>query len=187
MDRKNQGRLYRTSARSPKRLYFFLSFCLETKGPKIQGRHHRSFPRPSKCLTLRSRSDFFEVKRQAPLREAQALSRPLQAQLGCRPSLPAQPGLPLTSQVYKPYSGRLRETFHPCLSAHVIPAGECARHGIYGQKACKIHTLRSCPITHITTLIISNKPDNKRQQTTTVDNKRLINGLVLTEFPSLRQ
>ena len=36
-------------------------------------------------------------------------------------------------------------------------------------------------------LIINNIPDSKRQQTTTVDNKRLINGLVLTEFPSLRQ
>ena len=30
-------------------------------------------------------------------------------------------------------------------------------------------------------------PDSKRQQTTTVDNKRLINGLVLTRFASLRQ
>ena len=32
----------------------------------------------------------------------------------------------------------------------------------------------------------SNKPDSKRQQTTTVDNKRLINGLVLTSVVSLR-
>ena len=29
-------------------------------------------------------------------------------------------------------------------------------------------------------------PDSKRQQTTTVDYKRLINGLVLTGFASLR-
>jgi hypothetical protein len=35
-------------------------------------------------------------------------------------------------------------------------------------------------------LIINNKPDSKRQQTTTVDNKRLFNGLVLTGFASLR-
>jgi hypothetical protein len=49
----------------------------EVKGRKNQGRLNRSSPRPSKCLTLRSRSDFFEVKRQAPLHEGQALSRPL--------------------------------------------------------------------------------------------------------------
>ena len=37
------------------------------------------------------------------------------------------------------------------------------------------------------TLITNNKPDNKRQQTLTVDYKRLFNGLVLTGFASLRQ
>ena len=82
---------------------------------------------------------------------------------------------------------RLRETFHPCLSAHVIPAVERAWYGIYGQKACKIHTLWSRPKTHITTLIINNKPDSNRQQTTTVDYKRLINGLVLTRVASLQR
>ena len=30
-------------------------------------------------------------------------------------------------------------------------------------------------------------PDSKRQQTTTVDYKRLINGFILTGFASLRQ
>ena len=30
-------------------------------------------------------------------------------------------------------------------------------------------------------------PDNKRRQTTTVDDKRLINGLILAEFAILRQ
>ena len=30
-------------------------------------------------------------------------------------------------------------------------------------------------------------PDSKRQQTTTVDNKRLINGFILTDSVSLRQ
>jgi len=39
---------------------------------------------------------------------------------------------------------------------------------------------------YIITLIINNKSDSKRQQTTTVDNKRLFNGLVLTRFASLR-
>ena len=39
---------------------------------------------------------------------------------------------------------------------------------------------------YIITLIINNKPDSKRQQTTTVDNKRLFNGLVLKWFASLR-
>ena len=33
----------------------------------------------------------------------------------------------------------------------------------------------------------SNISDNKRQQTTTVDNKRLINGLVLTRVASLQR
>ena len=40
--------------------------------------------------------------------------------------------------------------------------------------------------THNTTLIIKIIPDSKRQQTTTVDYKRLINGLVLTDGVSLR-
>jgi hypothetical protein len=40
---------------------------------------------------------------------------------------------------------------------------------------------------HNITLIINNKPDSKRQQTTTVDYKRLFNGLVLTNGFSLRQ
>jgi len=39
---------------------------------------------------------------------------------------------------------------------------------------------------YIITLIINNLPDSKRQQTTTVDNKRLINGFFLTRFSSLR-
>jgi len=30
-------------------------------------------------------------------------------------------------------------------------------------------------------------PDSKRQQTTTVDNKRLINGLILAEFAILQR
>ena len=57
----------------------FLSFCLETKGPKVQGRLHRASPRLSKRLTLRSRSAFCEGKRQAPLREGQPFSHPLRA------------------------------------------------------------------------------------------------------------
>ena len=54
-------------------------FPLMGKEPKDQGRLHRTSPRPSKGLTLRSRSAFYEGKRQAPLREGQALSRPLRA------------------------------------------------------------------------------------------------------------
>ncbi len=38
----------------------------------------------------------------------------------------------------------------------------------------------------LSSLIFNNKPDNKRQQTTTVDYKRLINGFVLTDDFSLR-
>ena len=36
-------------------------------------------------------------------------------------------------------------------------------------------------------LITNNIPDSKRQQTTTVDNKRLINGLVLTSVITLHR
>ena len=61
------------------RLVFFPSFSLERKGTKVQGRLHRTSPRLSKHLTLRSRSTFCEGKRQAPLREGQALSHPLRA------------------------------------------------------------------------------------------------------------
>ncbi len=57
----------------------FSFLLLDEKEPKNQGRLHRTFPRPSKGLTLRSRSTFCEGKRQAPLREGQALSRPLRA------------------------------------------------------------------------------------------------------------
>ena len=38
-----------------------------------------------------------------------------------------------------------------------------------------------------TSLRTSTIPDSKRQQTTTVDNKRLINGLILAEFAILRR
>ena len=55
------------------------SISLERKGTKVQGRLHRTSPRLSKRLTLRSRSAFGEGKRQAPLREGQALSHPLRA------------------------------------------------------------------------------------------------------------
>ena len=44
----------------------------------------------------------------------------------CQPGLPALPSLSLASPVEKPCclgSSRLRKTFQPCLSAHVIPAG----------------------------------------------------------------
>ena len=54
-------------------------FPLMGKEPKDQGRLHRTSPRLSKRLTLRSRSTFSEGKRQAPLREGQAFSHPLRA------------------------------------------------------------------------------------------------------------
>ena len=88
-----------------------------------------------KVLSLRSRSAFYEGKRQAPLCEAQALSLPLAST--ARMSAVAR-------------APRPDELWHTRF-----------------------------------VLIINNKPDNKRQQTTTVDYKRLINGLVLTGFASL--
>ena len=51
----------------------------KSKEPKDQGRLHRTSPRLSKRLTLRSRSTFCEGKRQAPLREGQPFSHPLRA------------------------------------------------------------------------------------------------------------
>ena len=60
-----------------------------------------------------------------------------------------------------------------------------SQRGLVGKLG--IYALRSRQIAHITTLIFNNKPDSKRQQTTTVDYKRLINGLVLTGVASLQQ
>ena len=56
-------------------LFLFSFLLLDEKEAKNQGRLHRTSARPSKGLTLRSRSTFCEGKRQAPLREGQALSR----------------------------------------------------------------------------------------------------------------
>ena len=117
------------------RLYYSFLF-LDKKEAKNQGRHHRSFPRPSKCLTLRSWSAFYEGKRQAPLREGQALSQPFANA--------------------SPHVGRASAPNPVCL----------------WRTQCM--------------LIINNKPDSKRQQTITVDYKRLFNGLVLTDGFSLR-
>ena len=61
------------------RLAFYVPFPLMGKEPKDQGRLHRTSPRLSKRLTLRSRSTFCEGKRQAPLREGQPFSHPLRA------------------------------------------------------------------------------------------------------------
>ena len=66
-----------------------LSFPLDGKGPKDQGRLNRTSARLSKRLTFRSRSDFQEVKRRAPLRESQAFSHSLPTFPARRPGLPA--------------------------------------------------------------------------------------------------
>ena len=67
--------------RSPKlwRQSLFLPFPLMGNEAKGSRPTPSASPRPSKGLTLRSRSAFCEGKRQAPLSEGQALSRPLQA------------------------------------------------------------------------------------------------------------
>ena len=66
-------------------------------------------------------------------------------------------------------SSRLREACHPCVGLRAS----------MGSMLCGVIQY----IRYII-LIINNKTDNK---TTTIDYKRLINGLVLTEFPSLQQ
>ncbi len=99
-------------------LFFFL--LLDEKEPKNQGRLYRASPRPSKGLTLRSRSTFCEGKRQALLREGQALSRPLQALP--RPAAEARAPSPVEGR-----SPRARCPWVCGASRHVIPSleGEC--------------------------------------------------------------
>ena len=158
-----------------------LSFSLERKGPKVQGRLNRSSPRPSKCLTLRSRSDFFEVKRQAPLREGQALSRPLR-------TLPRTSAVPLAPNPVGRRRSRSRwATLRPLgLIAEEHPRsperqGVPSAQGIAGLRPRSPKGKRY----YSTILFFNTIPDSKRQQTITVDYKRLLNGLVLTGFASL--
>ena len=80
-----------------------MSFPLDGKGLKDQGRHHRTSPQPSKCLTLRSRRAFCEGKRQAPLCEGQALSQLLRA----LPRMSAPPPRPTQSMFGVPTHGKL--------------------------------------------------------------------------------
>ena len=83
-----EGRGIQASVSMPA-VRFLCSFPLDgkskirhkSKEPKDQGRLHRTSPRLSKRLTLRSRSTFCEGKRQAPLREGQPFSHPLRARL----------------------------------------------------------------------------------------------------------
>ena len=177
----------------------FLSFCLETKGPKVQGRLHRTSPRLSKRLTLRSRSAFCEGKRQAPLREGQPFSHPLRAlprHVGRVPR--AQPGrsLAFPHTVSVVIASFLNGTF-PLLA---VIAGADPRSpmllGFTPVVASRHREARSDPfMTDLCKIcfkkninfIPSYLPDNKRLQTTTVDYKRLINGLVLTRIASLQR
>ena len=66
-------------------------------------------------------------------------------------------------------SSRLRQACHP-----------------YGGKRVSMGSMADGAIFCLFYLFISNLPDSKRQQTTTVDNKRLFDGLILTRFASLR-
>ena len=74
------------------------------------------------------------------------------------------------------------ELTYPVFSAgsaeHVIPTSGL-RDGLESMIRGAVQSTRN------TTLIIKIIPDSKRQQTTTVDNKRLFNGLVLTDGVSL--
>ena len=84
-------------------LLFYVPFPLMGKEPKDQGRLHRTSPRLSKRLTLRSRSAFSEGKRQAPLREGQPFSHPLRA----LPRPAAGPAHPPRSGFIVPVHGML--------------------------------------------------------------------------------
>ena len=93
-----------------------LFLLLDEKEPKNQGRLHRTSPRPSKGLTLRSRSTFCEGKRQAPLREGQALSRPLRA----LPRPAALPPRPARWGVGVPAHGKLVGSVTPTDITHAL-------------------------------------------------------------------
>ena len=90
------------------RLAFYVPFPLMGKEPKDQGRLHRTSPRLSKRLTLRSRSTFCEGKRQAPLREGQTFSHPLRA----LPRPAAGPAHPPRSGFIVPVHGVRCYRFH---------------------------------------------------------------------------
>ena len=123
-----------------------LSFLLDQKGPKSQGQNHRPAAQSPNRLTFRSGSDFCEVKRQAPLRENQAVSRPLGNRCPAFwPCLPAQPSLVLAF----PHSVGL--------AAMSSLRGPVWWHGIYGCGSLH-HSLFQC---------------YTRQQTTTNDYSRL--------------
>ena len=100
-------------------LRFSLFLLLDEKEPKNQGQNEWSAARQPKRLTFRSGSDFCEVKRQAPLRESQAFSLPLQAPLRVLAASPR----PARSSVGVPAHGRF--------SRHVMPTLVCAMAGIY--------------------------------------------------------
>jgi hypothetical protein len=99
-----------------------LFLLLDEKEPKNQGRLHRTSPRPSKGLTLRSRSAFCEGKRQAPLREGQALSRPLRAlpRPAAVPPRLSQSGLAFPTTVSVGFTFVLNDIF-PRLGVIAVP------------------------------------------------------------------
>ena len=70
-----------------------MSFPLDGKGPKDQGRLYRTYPRVSKRLTFKSGSVFFEYKRKRPSVKVKRLVIPCKRFPARRPCLPAQPGL----------------------------------------------------------------------------------------------
>ena len=99
------------------RLAFYVPFPLMGKEPKDQGRLHRTSPRLSKRLTLRSRSTFCEGKRQAPLREGQALSHPLRAlpRPAASPPRPPRSGFGVSIHGVRCFHFRSKRHFHtPC-------------------------------------------------------------------------
>ncbi len=89
---------------------FFLPFCLTKKEAKKSRPKPSASPRSSKGLILRSRSAFFECKRQAPLREGQAFSRPLRP----LPRVLAVACAPSPVCLWRTRYCRLRQACHPC-------------------------------------------------------------------------
>ena len=105
-------------------LSFFLSFPLDRKGPKGQGQNKWPTRGRPKCLTFRLRSDFCEVKRQTPLCEGQALSRPLQA-LPRTSAMPPHPtrwsvGVPALCGLFL-NSRTTKNPTHPLASSRAVP------------------------------------------------------------------
>ena len=144
-------------------IYLLPSFCLETKGPKIQGRHqgpttHGRRPSPMSAFPPRPTQLGFGVPEHG---------------IRTRNSTPTDKAPPFTLMADKdPPSPTPPEDYTPCCRF----ASSRAKRGNPFMTDLRKICFQKNPF---------HSQQLTRQQTTTVDYKRLINGFFLTRFASL--